>query len=60
MKPTGIEQIIQDETERRLAEMQRPDYEFPPRASVADVWGIVLLIGISALLILLCMMGVIE
>lgn len=60
MKPTGIEQIIQDETERRLAEMQRPDYEFPPRATAADAWGIVLLVGVSAVLIVLCMLGVIE
>ncbi len=60
MKSTGIEQIIQDETERRLAEMQRPDYEFPPRATATDVWGIVLLVGASAVLIVLCMLGVIE
>lgn len=60
MKPTGIEQIIEDETKRRLAEMQRPDYVFPPRATAADAWGIALLIGTAAVLIVLCMLEVIE
>jgi hypothetical protein len=60
VKSTPIEQIIQNETERRLAEMQRPAYEFPPKATAADAWGIVLLVIASVVLIVLCMLGVIE
>jgi len=58
-KDDSIEQMIYDETEKRLAEMEKPDYEFPKRIGVGDVIGIVASISISIVLIILCMVGVI-
>jgi hypothetical protein len=54
-----IEQIIYDETEKRLAEMKKPGYEFPARIGQIDVLIIIAAIVVSALLIILCMVGVI-
>ena len=54
-----IEELIYEETEQRLQEMSSPDYEFPPKADRKDFIGIVVSIGLSLLLIVLCMTGVI-
>lgn len=56
----SIEQMIYDETEKRLNIMQSPDYEFPKRISKADVIGIVSSVACSIVLIALCMAGVIK
>lgn len=55
-----IEQLIYEETEERLRQMQAPEYRFPEKADWKDIIGILLMIGISMLLIVLCMMGVIA
>ena len=55
----SIEEVIAEETERRLAEMSAPDYQFPEKADRIDAVSIVILVGFSAILILLCMTGVI-
>lgn len=54
-----IGKLIDEETEKRLALMQSPDYEFPPKAGIADWIGICAGIVISIILIVLCMTGVI-
>ena len=56
----SIEELIYEETDKRLKEMQEPGYEFPKQANKADWIGIVAAIGFSLLLIALCMTGVIE
>lgn len=60
MKEQSIEELIYTETEKRLEIMENPDYEFPEQINKKDwawIWGIV---GISAVLIVLCMTGVIS
>lgn len=54
-----IEELIYEETDQRLKEMGAPDYQFPPKANKGDVLGIALMVGVSILLIVLCMTGVI-
>ena len=39
--------------------MEAKDYVFPRRADKMDVLGIIVAIGISVMLIILCMIGVI-
>lgn len=56
----SIEELIYEETDKRLKEMQAPDYEFPKQATRADWIGIAASIGVSLLLIILCMTGVIQ
>lgn len=56
----SLEQLIYDETEKRLNEMEQPDYEFPKRMSKADYAVIVGAIVVCTLLIALCMVGVIA
>lgn len=60
MAQDTIEKMIYDETERRLELMEKSDYEFPPKAGVKDAIGIIASVGISLVLIILCMMGVIS
>ena len=60
MGQENIEKMIYEETERRLKIMESPGYEFPGPIRKADILGIVFAVGISAVLIFLCMMGVIE
>ena len=55
-----IEELIYEETNKRLKEMQAPDYEFPKKATKADWLGIAAAVGCSLLMIVLCMTGVIE
>lgn len=54
-----IEEIIYEETDKRLKEMESPGYQFPKKADAKDVIGIVAAVAINLLLIVLCMMGVI-
>jgi hypothetical protein len=56
----SIEELIYNETKKRLAIMEKPDYEFPKRITKVDVIAITAGIVICCLLIALCMMGVIE
>lgn len=55
----SIEELIYEETDQRLKEMAAPGYEFPGKADKWDVIGIVVTAGVSLLLIVLCMTGVI-
>ena len=55
-----IEEVIYEETEKRIAEMQSPDYVFPKRLDHRDIVVILASMGISGLLLLLCMVGVIA
>ena len=54
-----IEELIYEETDKRLKEMKAPGYEFPKKATKADWIGIAAAVGGSLLLIVLCMTGVI-
>ena len=60
MSQENIEKMIYEETERRLKVMESSGYKFPGQISKTDIFGIVFVVGISAVLIFLCMMGVIE
>ena len=51
---------LTDIFEKRLAEMQSPDYEFPPSMDRRDTIAILTSMGICALLMVLCMTGVIA
>ena len=55
-----IEEVIYEETEKRIAEMQSPEYVFPKRLARRDIIAILTSMGISGLLLLLCMVGVIA
>lgn len=59
MSQESIEKMIHAETKKRLRIMEEPAYEFPEKAGRWDVLGIVTAIGVSVVLIILCMMGVI-
>ncbi|MCH5344330.1 MAG: hypothetical protein J1E64_09835 [Acetatifactor sp.] len=54
-----IEELIYEETDQRLKEMAAPNYKFPRKADIWDTIGIVVAAGVSLLLIILCMTGVI-
>lgn len=54
-----IGKLIYDETEKRLAMMEKPDYVFPDKAGKKDAIAIVAAILICGALILGCMTGVI-
>ena len=56
----SIEQIIYDETKKRLETMESPEYPFPPKISKADVISIIVSIALCGVLILACMIGVIK
>lgn len=55
----SIEKVIYDETDKRLKEMADSEYQFPKKADYKDVILMVALAGVSCLLIVLCLMGVI-
>lgn len=55
----NIEQMIYDETEKRLAVMKSSDYVFPKKITKVDVFGIAASVVVSIVLIVLCMVGVI-
>lgn len=56
----SIEQMIYEETEKRLAEMQKPDYVFPKKITKFDVIGIISSVAISLVFVVFCMVGVIK
>ena len=60
MENQSIEELIYSETQERLATMESSDYVFPAKIGKGDVIGIVGGIVVSALLIVLCMLGVIK
>ena len=55
----SIEELIYEETDQRLKEMADPGYQFPKKADMKDVIGIIALTGVCLVLIVLCMTGVI-
>ena len=55
----SIEELIYEETDRRLKEMAAPDYPFPEKADRTDAFAILGLCSVCLLLIVLCMTGVI-
>ena len=57
---TDIGKLIYDETESRLAEMAKANYEFPPKAGAWNWWVITASIAVCAVLIILCQTGVIK
>lgn len=59
MSQENMEEIIYNETEKRLSIMEKPDYEFPKSVGKADYIGIMAGIGVSLILIILCVTGVI-
>lgn len=59
-KEKSIEEMIYEETKKRLDIMKSPDYVFPKRIATVDVAGIIGGVGISVVLILFCMLGVIK
>ena len=60
MATEDIGRLIDEETDRRLAIMEDPGYEFPPKANRWDWVAIVALIAVSTALIVACMTGVIK
>ena len=60
MASESLEQIIYEETEKRLAEMSKKDYEFPEKADKKDYIGIACAVGVCLVLIIMCMTGVIA
>lgn len=58
-KEMSLEELIVSETSKRLDEMGKPDYDFPKRIGKTDVLIMILSAIVSAVLIALCMTGVI-
>lgn len=55
----SIEKLIQQETEKRIEEMEDASYQFPTKITGGDVIGIIGSVTICLILIVLCMTGVI-
>ena len=55
-----IGKLINEETEKRLNEMAKPEYQFPPKATKKDAIAIILIAAVCVVLIICCMAGVIE
>ena len=53
----GIEQLIYEETERRLEIMQSDSYEFPKKMTRVDYGIIIASLAASLVLIVTCMLG---
>ena len=53
----SIEQLIYEETERRLEIMQSDTYEFPKRMTRVDYGIIIASVAASLVLIVTCMLG---
>lgn len=53
----GIEQLIYEETERRLEIMQSDSYEFPKKMNRVDYGIIIASVAASLVLIVTCMLG---
>lgn len=59
-KVEKIEDIIYEETEKRLKIMESKDYVFPEKIGKVDVFAIIFLLGICVFFTVLCMIGVIN
>ena len=53
----GIEQLIYEETERRLEIMQSDSYEFPKKMTRVDYGIIIASVAASLVLLVTCMLG---
>ena len=53
----SIEQLIYEETERRLEIMQSDTYEFPKKMTRVDYGVIIATVAASLVLIVTCMLG---
>jgi len=60
MQREDIGVMIESETVRRLDVMSSAEYVFPDRAAAWNWWAIAVAIGVSAVLVALCMTGVIQ
>lgn len=60
MSDNSIQDLISEETKRRLDIMSSEDYKFPEKITKTDILLIVSIISVCAVLIALCMLGVIE
>jgi hypothetical protein len=60
MQEKSIEELIKEETAKRITEMERKDYPFPAPIGQKDVIMMVGLLIICIVLIALCMLGVIA
>ena len=56
----NLEELIYEETERRLVIMESKEYKFPKRITKVDSYIIISIIIISLVLIILCMSEVIK
>ena len=56
----NLEELIYEETERRLDIMESKEYKFPKRITKVDSYSIISIIIISLVLIILCMSEVIK
>lgn len=56
----NIEELIYNETEKRLNIMASKEYEFPKKATKLDYMIIVISIIICVFFMVLCMIGVIK
>lgn len=59
-KELSLDELITEETTKRLDEMASADYEFPKRITRWDVVWMAVGVAVSAILIALCMTGVIA
>lgn len=59
-KELSLDELITEETTKRLDEMASADYAFPKRITRWDVVWMVVGVAVSAILIALCMTGVIA
>ena len=57
MKQDSIEQLIYEETEKRLEEMQSDSYEFPKQMTKTDYMVIAVSVIVCTGLIIACMLG---
>lgn len=55
-----LEDLIYEETAKRLEIMEQPDYESPKRMGKGDFVIIAVAVAVSLVLIALCMTGVIA
>lgn len=60
MEKKSIDELISEETSKRLDEMQSTDYQFPKRMGKIDYIIIALLCAVSLALIIACMAGGIK
>lgn len=55
-----IQQLIDEETTKRLHQMQETGYEFPKRVTKLDYVLMIAAVVVSEIMIILCMTGVIK